>query len=264
MIINILMTASICTHGMKGAFFSDKEREQMYLDTILYYCNQFKNEENRPNIIFVDNSDWDLNYIQSQIEYSNIEYSNIEYISLKAAEFDISKGKGYNEFLLIDKAIEESKYLKQCNGFFKVTGRYPIINIKKFIQNIKNTNLIYCDFKDHKIYDRLGLNWSGHSCETRIFYINREFYKTHLYNRYKKCNDYTGYLAENLMYDFVKKLDNRNGDIKIRFHREAVLGGVEGSPATSIMCSNNHNSFKCKAKIFIGNCFRIFLPWLYI
>ena len=215
--VNILMTASICTHGMKGAFFSDKEREQMYLDAILYYCKLFENDKMQPNIIFAENSDWDLTYIKNQVNYQNIEY-----ISLSSSQFDISKGKGYNEFLLIDKTLEKSKFLKDGIGFFKVTGRYPIINIRTFIQKIKETDLIYCDFKDHKIYDCLGLKWSGHSCETRIFYINRLFYNDNLKDQYKKCNDYTGYFAENLMYDSVRSLNRKNIIIIILFNRQPV------------------------------------------
>ena len=253
------MTASISTHGMKGAFFSDKEREKMYLDTIHFYTNLFRDNKIQPNLIFAENSDWDLNYIKTQVNYPNIEY-----ISLPASQFDISKGKGYNEFLLIDQTIKLSKLLSSSNGFIKVTGRYPILNIKYFINKIKTTDLIYCDLKDHSLYDRIGLNWSGHSCDTRIFYINTQFYTDNLMDKYKKCNDYTGYLAESLMYDFVKTLNIKDPKIKIRFKREPIMGGIEGSPVTSAMCSNNHTSFKSKTKTIIGNCFRIFIPWLYI
>lgn len=257
--INILMTASISTRGMKGAFFTDSQREKMYLDTISYYCNTFEKKTIKPNIIFAENSDWDLSYIKKQIFYSNIEY-----ISLPSSEFDISKGKGYNEFLLIDKTLEKSNFLKNGNGFIKVTGRYPILNINTFIKNIKSSDLIYCDLKDHNIYDFLGLSWSGHSCETRIFYINKYYYLDNLAGSYKKCDDYKGYLAESLMYDFIKTLDRNDKNIKLRFNREPIMGGVEGSPITSIMCSNNHRSIKAKTKTYIGNLFRILIPWLYI
>ena len=257
--INILMTASVSTHSMKGAFFSDQTREKMYLDAISYYCHLFEKQEIKPNIIFVDNSDWDLSFIKSKIKYPNIEF-----ISLPASQFDNSKGKGYNEFLLIDKAIEISNYLKQAKGFIKVTGRYPILNINTYTKDIKSTDLIYCDLKDHSIYDRLGLNWCGHSCDTRIFYINKKMYIDNLKGQYHRCNDYEGYLAELLMYNYVKTLDRKNSNIRLRFRREPEFGGVEGSPVTSLMCSNDHSSIKFKIITLIGNSIRIFMPWLYI
>ena len=257
--IIILMIASVSTRGMKGALFLDKEREKMYLDSISYYCNLFNNYKIKPKIIFAENSDWDLTFIKN-----NIKYNNIEYISLPASEFDISKGKGYNEFLLIDKTIEKSNFLKNGNGFIKVTGRYPILNINTFIKNIKPNDLIYCDLKDHKLYDNLGLNWCGHSCDTRIYYINKSFYLNNLKGEYIKCDDYKVYVAERLMYDFVKTLDRKDKNIKLRFKREPIMGGVEGSIGTSIMCCDDHSSLKSKTKTLIGNLIRIIMPWLYI
>lgn len=35
----ILMTASVSTHGMKGACFSDEERYAMYLNSLTHYIS---------------------------------------------------------------------------------------------------------------------------------------------------------------------------------------------------------------------------------
>ena len=37
-------------------------------------------------------------------------------------DFDNSKGKGYNEFLMIKRGLEQSKSLSQCTHFLKITG----------------------------------------------------------------------------------------------------------------------------------------------
>jgi hypothetical protein len=38
--IPLLMTASVATRGMKGADFTDEEREKMYLSTIRFYIKE--------------------------------------------------------------------------------------------------------------------------------------------------------------------------------------------------------------------------------
>lgn len=126
----LLLTASICTHGMSGACFTEKEREKMYLTTLLYYKKILPKEEGY-SIIFAENSDWDLTYIKTHFE--NIPNFNIVFYSIAAKEFDIDKGKGYNEILLMNKTIERAASIHECKGFVKATGRYPIYNIRFFI-----------------------------------------------------------------------------------------------------------------------------------
>lgn len=41
--------------------------------------------------------------------------NKIEFVSLNPDEFDISKGKGFNEMLMINKALEISEFLKKSS-----------------------------------------------------------------------------------------------------------------------------------------------------
>ena len=60
----LLMTASVSTRGMKGACFSDEQREQMYLETLRYYLETLP--EDQP-IVFADNSGWNLGQFRSRL-----------------------------------------------------------------------------------------------------------------------------------------------------------------------------------------------------
>lgn len=52
----ILMTASVSTRGMKGACFTDDERERMYLNALSYYLLALPDAK----IVFAENSGWNL------------------------------------------------------------------------------------------------------------------------------------------------------------------------------------------------------------
>lgn len=129
------MTASISTRGMNGACFTNQERERMYMGALQYYSSVLPKKDGF-KIVFAENSGWDLTSIKNILRKT--ENADIEFISLSPACFDISKGKGYNELLLINHAIELSTCIRNSIGFMKVTGRYPIYNIRYFLDQACN------------------------------------------------------------------------------------------------------------------------------
>lgn len=258
----LLMTASVSTKGMKGASYSDSERERMYVDTLNYYL-----ETHRGEIVFAENSGWDCSSIKSQLNDCK-SVSRVEFLSLDPDSFDIEKGKGYNELLLINKAIENSATLRNSKGFFKVTGRYPIKNLAYFIQiaseKIQNKGyLFYGDMKDHKLYDWLGTGWCGHSGEARLYACDNDFYLNNIGNRYRELNDYEGHLVEGLLFDVMKTSISKGYKVSCRFRREPIFSGYEGSQINAFTFTKDQNSPKAKFKRFVGNFIRIFTPWFY-
>lgn len=59
----VLLTASVSTRGMKGALFSDEEREQMYISTLAFYINKMQGVK----LIFAENSGWNLNVFKQKL-----------------------------------------------------------------------------------------------------------------------------------------------------------------------------------------------------
>lgn len=267
-LLPVLLTASISTRGMKNASFTDTEREKMYFDTLLFYINNLiiKNDYLiGTKIIFAENSGWNLQKFKEK--FINLKLDNVEFISIKPEIFDISKGKGYNELLLINKTIEASKFIKAAGGFFKATGRYPIYNLSYFINQanhmIYNKNKdLYIDIKDHKLYDYLNLGWQGHSADVRIFAVKNDFYLQFIGCRHNELNDYNGHLLEGLMYDVAKSIKGKGNEF-LRFKKEAKFGGLEGSNVNALSFSKNQNSIKSKMKRLVGNFIRTFFPWFW-
>lgn len=267
----ILMTASVSTRGMKGACFADDERYGMYLQALKWYisiCHKWEGIK----LVFADNSGWDLltfyDDLTKHFDRKVID-SNVEFISLAPELFDITKGKGYNELLLINHAIEKSTFIKEAGAFFKVTGRYPIYNVLRFHRAAKKClsrgYKFYCDIKSHNLYRRFGLNWNSHSFEARLWGSTVDFYKENIGSRYIDCYDYDGRFVESILYDKLSEMtagfkNCRNQGISIRFSREPRFGGIEGSDSSAKSFSKNQQSLKSRVKTLIGNFFRIFLP----
>ena len=260
-IIPVLMTASVSTRGMKGACFTDEEREAMYVSALAYYVEHLLKADDQYAIVFAENSGWNLERIKSQLpEHDELR---IEFISLPPDEFDIAKGKGYNELLLITKALQQSVLIGKANGFFKVTGRYPIYNIRRFLDKAdrfirEQKGDLYADIKDHPLYDLLRLGWCGHAFDCRLFGARVDYYLECMAPLYVRCNDYTGPLLENVLFDLVKR---KKGKLSLRFDREPHFGGMEGSDIAAVSFSKKQDSLQGKIKRMMGNCIRICLPW---
>lgn len=254
------LTAAVSTHGMKWASFTDEEREDMYLSTFKWYLENMHGY----TFVFAENSDWDLESFRSKLPQELLERhgDRIEFVSVPHSLCDISKGKGYNEMVIIREAIDRSAKIASAGCFFKATGRYPVYNLSRFLREATEAfgrgYELYCDIKDHCLYDGLGYGWSGHSFECRLFGCTNGFYLREFAPLRDKCNDYEGRNLEDVLFAAVKGSDAR---IINRFRREPHLGGVAGHYVKSLSFSRDHDDAKSKFKRLIGNSVRIFIPW---
>ncbi len=260
-LLPVLMTASVDTRGMAGARYTAQEREKMYIEAIRYYLDTICRNPCQ-KIVFCDNSGWDLESLREKVGCPS---DSVEWLSLSPDDFDISRGKGYNEMLLMAQAVARSCFIRDAGGFFKVTGRYPIYNLGFFVKRASKAIFAdgkewYCDIKDHPIYDWLHLGWNGHSLECRLFGVANGFFCEKLAPLTEQCNDATGDLLEDVLFRAVKGMSSDT--IVMRFTREPHFGGVPGHFIQNLAFSQSHDCAKEKVKRFIGNFIRIFLPWL--
>ena len=215
----VLMTASVSTRGMKNAYYSDEERERMYVETLNYYIKHLMSDV-RQSIVFCDNSGWDLNHLMlNLLNLDSYDSNRLTFISLPPESFDISKGKGYNELLMMNMAVSKSQTIQDAGGFVKVTGRYPVYNlpyfVKKATEALKDGKVMYCDVKDHHIYDWLRLGWSGHSFYSVLYGVSNEYYMQNIAPKYKILNDYDGPLVEEMLYQLMNE-ESSHGKSKWR------------------------------------------------
>lgn len=264
MSIPILMTASIDTRGMKGAMFEVKDRERMYVDTLNYYIDLFSKLKEEISLVFAENSGWDELSVKKQLIKSEIV--QVEYLNLGTEDFDQTKGKSYNEMLLIDKAVMRSESVRNAGCFFKVTGRFPILNVDKLRREVGASGesfRFYADCKDHNVYEWLHLPINGHAGECRYWAASVEFYKQELMGRYNELNDYEGRNVEWFFLQLIRRVKHERG-VHIRFRTQAHLTGVGGhslGKGLSFFYSTDNDSAIMKLKRGIRQLLRWLVPW---
>jgi len=258
----VLMTASVDTRGMKGADFSAQERERMYLDTIRHYLSD-QALGHRRKFIFAENSGWDLESMGSKL--GPMADDRVEFVALDPLEFDISRGKGWNEFRLISRTVERSEVIRTAGAFLKVTGRYPVFNLAHCLREAETALwgrgcVFYGDIKDHRLYEWLHLPWPGHIGTSVLFASTVDAWTQGVVPMCERLDDESGYWAEHLIYDFLTLCRKKGKSVVCRFGRELVCGGMKGSKGGSAGYSKSNASLKERVNRGLGNLIRILFP----
>lgn len=266
----VLLTASVSTRGMKGADFTDAEREAMYLATLAHYLGAL---EGSVPLVFAENSGWDLGAFRGRLrERVGAAADRVEFIAVDPSIGDQSRGKGYNEILLMNDAVGRSSAIAAAGAFLKVTGRYPVYNLPDYLaaagRHFAAGGAYYGDIKDHRVFDVLfphnTKKWNGHAAYTVVFATTLGFYDRYLRDSWRDCNDYTDDWIENVWFRILKPFrGRRESGVVLRFAREPVCGGLQGSSAQTFAFSKSNTSFKARLARLVGNAIRLFTPWFW-
>lgn len=265
----VLLTASVETRGMKGAKFSAIEREKMYVDTLNYYISDLSKRKGDFILVFAENSGWDKNAIMTKLEKA--DNVSIEYEALSPELFDQSKGKSYNEMLILDLITKRNKSIRDARGFFKLTGRFPILNLYQLMKEVdrryrEGQLQLYQDCKDHKVYEWLHLPINGHAADSRFFAISLDFYDKYVRGKYKLLNDYEGKCVECFFLQVIREHKNESG-VYGRFRTQAHFTGSGGHSlgnGNAFFYSTDNDSTIMKVKRGIRQLFRWFIPWWWV
>ncbi len=270
MTIPLLLTATVDPQGMKGANFDPDVRAQMYVEALNFYVSAFESEpEKQWSIVFGENSGYPAGKILDLVKKTaNV---TIEYLSLGTEGFDQTKGKGYNETLLLRMVAEQSKYIAEAACFFKLTGRLKVLNILKLLDECQcrresSDGLSFlADCKDHNVYEWLRMPINGHAGECRYWFASREFFLQEMAPRYAEMNDYAEppVLAEDLMLDVCRKTRGRK-DCRDRFRTQARISGRGGhnlGKGSSFFYSTDNDSLPLRIKCGLRQLLRWILPW---
>lgn len=263
--IPILLTASVDTRGMSGAKFAALEREKMYVDTLNYYIDDLGERDGIFELVFAENSGWNKHSILSKLHSSDNVY--IEYISIDYNLFDQKKGKGYNEMLMLDIASEQSSTIQNYGAFFKLTGRFPILNLYALLKEVEKRGgenmQFYGDCKDHNLYDWLRMPINGHAGECRYYAVSLVFWNKYFRNQYVNLDDFKGPLIENFFLDVMRRTKGVIG-VNCRFETQAQFSGNGGhslGDGLSFFYSTNNDSALMKFKRSLRQIVRWCFPW---
>ena len=252
----LVMTASVDPNGMADiSAESCNGREDQYIRTLKFYAAQ----ECVPRILFVENSNWDLTRMRREVDSPKIEW-----LSLNANSYPREWGKGYGEMYIMDRAIDWIGNNGIGGIVVKVTGRFPVLNIKTMVRDFLNREpmLLSVDVVEHNLYKVIGKKWCSHGCRTIVYACACDFYMRNLYGRYVEIpSPFWG--AEHLMRDVWEKNKDLPG-VYPRHKHEPSLSGYAGAVNHAWITANNYDSMLAKSKRMVKSVCRWVLPWLWI
>lgn len=271
--IPLLLTATVNPQGMKGANFSVEERARMYIEAILFYLavDKSHNSSNKRYVVLAENSGC-VNVIHDMLVKDLVALpDNLELVDVSGTEYDQSRGKGYNETILIQKAIENSKMIREAGCFFKLTGRLKLLNVDKLLAEVASliksrSGLEFlADCKDHQVYKWLHMPINGHVGECRYWFASNDFFMKRMWPKLEQMNDYTAppVLAEDVMLQVCRETRGLPG-CRDRFRTQARISGRGGhdlGKGVGFFYSTDNDSMALKVKCGLRQVLRWIMPF---
>ena len=202
------MTATIAPNTILVDRSNVQDRLNDYKKTIEFYLNH----TDLP-IYFIENSAYDLSEDKEFKAFTqNVNFNIIR----KEAAPDTSKGKGYQEFYLLDDVVKNHITHPY---FFKVTGRYIVENIGDIISQVRGDLSI----DQHKKM-RVAI--------TGFFGVRRDFYLKNFSNLFKGVDDAKGVFIEHIIYNRLQSSELRNKSELLPLN--PLYKGISGSHGNSM------------------------------
>jgi len=172
----IVMTATVQPNTVMVERSDVKQRLSDYKSCIKFYL-----ESTTLPIYFIENSDYDLDNEPDFKAFQKLKRFIV--IRLKALP-EKQKGKGYQEFYALDKAIAE--YISE-SFIIKVTGRYLVRNVSELIAGMKSPLNI-------DMHKKMSVAITG------FFGVERNLYQRYFAGIYQYVNDSEGVFIEHVLY----------------------------------------------------------------
>lgn len=213
----ILLTACINPNGMAYTVLQDSdERLRQYREALDWYLQHVNCK-----IVFVENTGYDI----SPMYADAIASGRLEVLTFQGNDFDKSRGKGYGEALIIEYALNHSKFLKEDVNVVKITGRLICENVGKMCRRYTDTDTVYGLIRNDG-ENNLELN-------SQVIVAPTHFWTRYFIPKKDNINDSKRYWFEHLLYDVIcewKTDGHRFKDMWIVFK----LKGMSGSNGNKI------------------------------
>lgn len=201
--VGIVLTGTIIPNANYVAVKSSQQRRSEYLAALKFYSSFGE-------VWFLENSGYNFDGDSAFLELKNVHIMKYP----KSNQFD--KGKGYQEFEMLDSFFTSDWQVGMPERFVKVTGRYIIRNFASIFRECQNE--IRCDALVDAFQDRNVAN-------TYLLYCTRKFYLRYMVKLFLQVNDSAGRYIEHVVFAMLK-------DKSPKFHmfqHNPVLDAVSGS-----------------------------------
>lgn len=222
----LLLTAAVDARNGDACLFTKEERYKQYLHAFRWYMRFLqKNPTLCRGLIFCENSEADLSEFRAFVppEWKD----RVEFLSLPMDGFRPEKGKTYNEMRTLDLAMERSSLLGPLDLFIKLTGRYPVRNIRRLAADVasKRDDVSVCFFRWPEVR-RFG---SPHPalCDTRCIAIRKSVWSDCFKGLYKTADNAKHRHFETIAREITDSHAGESGWIQ-GFSRPPLILGKQG------------------------------------
>lgn len=202
--ISIVLTGTIVPNSVFTAHADAQVRKNEYLQAIHFYTKFGQ-------VYFLENSTYP---VESDPEFTSID-------NLKIRKMPVSlyydKGKGYQEFEMLDRWLAEEK--DPPLKWFKISGRYIFKNFDMIIQDCLNDeryNLVI----DQMSFQRIAF--------TDLFFITTDDYLRCFKGIYTLCEDTSGKFIERVVFAKLSKEINKSFRLFTSVPKISAIGGSFG------------------------------------
>jgi hypothetical protein len=297
--VALLLTATVEV-AVKNGNFTTAERMAMYTSTLRYYARELGRSV---PIYVVENSNADLSPWRDEFKDSlDLTVMQFRPDDAEASKgFDPSRGKGYNEYLMIKKGLAQIANTpphQQVTHFMKLTGRYSTLNIHAMLREIyrrcrRRDTVFMCDVKDTSLYRSLcramtvatawipgydvtesrGYKFLQHReryangwCDSRFFVADVDYYRENIADIYSEMYDFEyGRIAEHRLCALSRR---HRGDSRFvhRFTTQILFDGISGMMSSERLSDPNARQDSPASRLWstLRQNWRRFLPFIWI
>jgi hypothetical protein len=248
--VTLILTATVTPPTtMPGSVRnSSKLRRQEYEDAFRHYLAVDDSLINR--IVLLENSDADLAPFHRIAQESGSSKS-IAMVNC-SSDYPAEMGKGYGEFLMLDRGLATLDAPHPKNRYWKVTGRLKVANIEQMIRLAPTHYDVYCDLREVPfIGDSLGGNrWM----ELRLFSFTFEAYERIFKGRYAL----NSVLEKALFAEVMRESKAGRLDLVPRFLSQPSFIGFSG------YSNADYSGIGYRSKSALRRVSRAIAPWLWL
>jgi hypothetical protein len=210
-------------------------RMHHYLESLRFYL-----ENTNVPILFVENSGTDI----SHLFQNEIRKGRLEILTFQGNDYEKTLGKGYGEMVILEHATLFSKFFKQADFIFKITGRYKVLNIESYINR-------YYDIQ-HSFDLVMNFTNSLSFVDSRFWGANVLFFNDILLKFKDEINDEKSIYFEHVLCKSAHQAIIKGYKYSSLYHRPRY-SGVYGT----LGITYNDSYWKWKAKDFIEKTLNI-------
>jgi hypothetical protein len=209
--IVLLLTGTINTYSKKYTAVNDiSQRRREYTEAIHYYLSRFQQP-----VVFVENSGIDISGEFSEA----IASGKLEILTFNGNDYDAEIGKGLGEYRCMEYAIKHSQLISPESFVFKLTGRYKMKNLAKYIRH----------FKEVPTMDLMAdLTNNFRLSHSSIFGFRPYFISQYLEKNHHLLNDTEGWYFEHVLAKSVLQAIGDRVEFRI-IKYYPVIEGISGS-----------------------------------